>query len=86
MIKTIKISAKSAKAVKDVVDNGLYPDESSFVDNAIARAIQADQQKMEKLRAAIAVGIEQADCGEYSSRTIDEIIVEAKARKEKKKQ
>ena len=41
---------------------------------------EAEQRELERLRQDILIGIEQANRGEYSTRTIDDIIADTKAK------
>ncbi len=71
---TINISPESAEAVKHAVDTGLYPDKTSFVDEAIALADQKNQQKLEALRAALIEGEESGTAEDYSIEKVINIL------------
>jgi len=49
---------------------------SEFVREAILRAVEHDQLKFSKLNEAVSIGIEQADRGEFSNRSVQDIVRE----------
>ncbi len=70
----ISLTPESEQKVKEEVSVGIYPDADTFVNDAIARASQADREKLDQLKGAVASGMAQADRGEFSNRTVQDII------------
>jgi len=51
------------------------------VREAILRAVEHDQLKLSKLNEAVSFGIEQAERGEFSNRSVQDIIKEKETEK-----
>lgn len=77
----IQLSPEIEQIVNDKVASGMYPNAYEFIREAILRSVEQDWLKRKKLNEAVALGIEQADRGEFSNRTVQDIISE----KEKEK-
>ena len=63
------------------ISSSAYQNASEFIREAILRAVEHDQLKLSKLNQAVSIGIEQADRGEFSNRSIQDIIKEKEAGK-----
>jgi len=72
----ITLSSELEKIIEYKVNSGGYQNASEFVREAILRAVEHDQLKLSKLNEAVAIGIEQADRGEFSNRSVQDIIRE----------
>ena len=72
----ITLSSELEKIVEYKVNSGGYQNASEFVREAILRAVELDQLKFSKLNEAVSIGIEQADRGEFSNRSVQDIIRE----------
>lgn len=77
----ISLTPEVEQTVREVIASGLAPDAESFIEDAITRTAANYKQRLEKLREAVAIGVEQADRGEFSNRTVEDIIADANARK-----
>ncbi len=78
----ISLTPELEKIVKSKVQTGLYNNASEVVREAL-RFMETHeellyQMKLEKLRAKLAVGAEQADRGEFVDQSVSDIIEEAK--------
>jgi len=78
----ISLTPELEKIVKSKVQTGLYNNASEVIREAL-RFMETHeeliyQMKLEKLRTKLAVGAEQADCGEFVDQSISKIIEEAK--------
>jgi antitoxin ParD1/3/4 len=71
---TIELSPELEQIVKAKVASGIYPNASEFVREAIVRSLEWERLKKQKLDEAITIGLEQADRGEFSRRTVQDII------------
>ncbi|MDP8244946.1 MAG: type II toxin-antitoxin system ParD family antitoxin [Candidatus Hinthialibacter antarcticus] len=85
----VSLTERLEEFVKEKVESGLYNNSSEVVREALRLLEQEDQLrkiKLERLRDAIRVGDEQFARGEFSNRTIDDIIAdnEAAAKKSRK--
>ena len=85
----VSLTDELIKVIRRKVSSGMYNNYSEVVREAIRRFDEYDELlyglKLDKLRTEISIGIEQADRGEFSNRTVEEIIAEAKSRKKRKK-
>lgn len=70
----VQLSPEIEQIVNDKIASGMYPNVNEFIREAILRAVKQDYLKRKKLNEALAIGIEQADKGEFSSRTVQDII------------
>ena len=77
----IELSPDLEQIVKAKVDSGIYPTAYEFIRQAILQSIDLERQKKQKLDDAITIGIEQADRGEFSKRTVQDIIRHKEAQK-----
>ncbi|MCI0691453.1 type II toxin-antitoxin system ParD family antitoxin [candidate division KSB1 bacterium] len=68
---TIELSPELEKIVNAKVASGIYPNAHEFIREAI---LQWERLKKSRLDEAIVIGIEQADRGEFSKRTVQDII------------
>ncbi len=78
----ISLTPELEKIVKSKVQTGLYNNASEVVREAL-RFMETHeellyQMKLEKLRAKLAVGAEQAHRGEFVDQSVSDIIEEAK--------
>lgn len=70
----IQFSPELEQIIKDKIASGRYPNASEFIREAILRTVEHDQVKLSKLNEAVSVGIEQADEGDFSKRSVQDII------------
>ncbi|MCI0511781.1 type II toxin-antitoxin system ParD family antitoxin [candidate division KSB1 bacterium] len=70
----IALSSELEKIIEYKIRSGAYQNASEFVREAILRAVEHDQLKLSELNAAISIGIEQAERGEFSDRSVQDII------------
>ncbi len=68
---TIELSPELEKIVNAKVASGIYPNAHEFIREAI---LQWERLQKSRLDGAIVIGIEQADRGEFSGRTVQDII------------
>jgi antitoxin ParD1/3/4 len=71
---TIELTPELEQIVKAKVASGIYPNADEFIRVAILRSLEWERVKKQKLDEAIVIGIEQADRGEFSQRTVQDII------------
>lgn len=85
----VSLTNELMRVIKRKVSSGMYNNCSEVVREAIRRFDEYEELlyglKLDKLKTEIAIGIEEADRGEYSNRTVEDIIAEAKSRKKRKK-
>ncbi len=67
----IVLTPESEQKIKDEVSLGIYPDANTFVNDAIARAAEADREKLHKLREAL---IEGEESGVANNFNIDDFM------------
>jgi Arc/MetJ-type ribon-helix-helix transcriptional regulator len=79
---TIELSSDLEQIVKAKVASGIYPNADEFIRPAI---LQCERLQKSRLDDAIAIGIEQADRGEFSERTVEDIIRHKERQKPKEK-
>lgn len=77
----IELSPDLEQIVKAKVESGIYPSAAEFIRQTILQAVELERQKKQKLDDAITLGIEQADRGEFSKRTVQDIIRHKEAEK-----
>ncbi len=70
----ITISSELEKIIEYKISSGGYQNASEFIREAILRAVEHDQLKLSKLNKAVSIGIEQAERGEFSKRSVQDII------------
>ena len=70
----IRLSPELEQIIKDKIASGRYPNASEFIREAILRSVEHDQLKLSKLNKAVSIGIEQAERGEFSKRSVQDII------------
>jgi len=70
----IELSPEVEQIVKAKVASGIYPNAGEFIRETIPRSLEWEQLKKQKLDEAITIGLEQADRGEFSTRTVQDII------------
>jgi antitoxin ParD1/3/4 len=78
---TIELSPELEQIVKAKVASGIYSNVHEFIREAILRSLEWERLKKQKLDEAIAIGIKQADRGEFSERTVQDIIQHKEAQK-----
>jgi len=78
LVMTVELSPELEKIVNAKVASGIYPNAHEFIREAI---LQWERLKKNRLDEAIAIGIEQADRGEFSKRTVQDIISAKEAQK-----
>ncbi len=71
---TIDLSPELEQIVKAKVASGVYPKAHEFIREAILHAMEWERLKRARLDEAVTIGIEQADRGEFSGRTVQDII------------
>ena len=76
---TVELSPELEKVVQERVTSGLYANAEEFVREAILIAAEWEQRKRMKLNEAVAIGIEQADRGEFVDLDLDQINAELDA-------
>ena len=85
----VSLTQELIQVIKRKVSSGMYNNSSEVIREAIRRFDEYEELlyglKLDKLKTEIAIGIEQADRGEYSNRTVEDIIADAKSRKKRKK-
>ena len=78
----ISLTPELEHIVKSKVQTGLYNNASEVVREALrfmeTHAELIYQMKVDRLRAKLAIGAEQADRGEFVEQTVSEIIEEAR--------
>jgi len=78
----ISLTPQLEEIVKTKVNSGLYNNSSEVIREALRIMLNQDevyQAKLETLRKELDIGITQLENGEFSDKTITEIIAEAKA-------
>jgi len=60
----VQISGKAAEIINAKVASGRYADAAEFITDIVLRADEFDKLKLERLRRAIQLGIDQLDRGE----------------------
>lgn len=70
----IQLSPEIEQIIKDKISSGRYSNVSEFIREAILRTVERDHLKLSKLNEAISIGIEQAQKGEFSNRSVQDII------------
>lgn len=75
----IQFSPELQQIIKDKIASGLYPNASEFIREAILQTIERDQLKLSKLNEAVSIGLEQAEKGEFSKRSVQDIINDKEA-------
>ena len=70
----VTLPADLDRAVREKVSSGEYANVLDFIRTAILQALDSDQRKKEKLDEAILSGAQQADNGQFSKLSIQEII------------
>ncbi len=78
---TIELSHELEQIINAKVASGSYHDAHDFVRDAVLRIVAEEQRKKSKLDEAITIGIEQANRGEFSSRTVQDIIAHKEIQK-----
>lgn len=80
----ISLTSELDAIVKQKVNSGLYNNASEVVREALRimlRYERTEEAKLAQLRAAVAVGAEQAERGEFIEQSVSEIIAEAEQEK-----
>ena len=72
----IQLSPELEQIVNDKVASGMYANAYEFIREAILRSVEEDWLKRIKLSEAVALGMQQADRGEFSPRSVHDIIEE----------
>ena len=72
----ITLTSELEKIIEYKISSGGYQNASEFIREAILRTVEHDQLKLSKLNEAVAIGIEQAEQGEFSKRSVQDIIKE----------
>ncbi len=78
----IELSPEMEQIIQDKVASGRYPNASEFIREAILRAVERDQLKLSKLNEAVAIGMDQAEKGQFSKRSVQDIIESKEASKQ----
>ncbi len=74
----IILSSELEKIIEYKIISGGYQNASEFIREAILRTVEHDQMKLSKLNEAVSIGIEQAERGEFSKRSVRDIIKDNK--------
>jgi antitoxin ParD1/3/4 len=77
----VSLTPELAKLVHDKVESGLYGSASEVVREALRLMNDHDvvrQHRLDELRREIAIGIDQADCGQIEPLDIDAIMAEGR--------
>ena len=77
----IILTSELEKIIEYKINSGGYQNASEFIREAILRAVEHDQLKLSGLNEAVSIGIEQAERGEFSNRSVQDIIKEKEAGK-----
>ncbi|MFQ5485562.1 MAG: hypothetical protein ACE5DO_09580 [Desulfobacterales bacterium] len=72
----IQLSGKAAEIVKAQVVSGIYTDAAEFISDIILKYEAYYKKKLEALNREIAIGLEQANRGEYVEIDFDELMQE----------
>lgn len=86
-IMNISLTPILEELVRKKVDSGLYNNASEVIREALRLMEHQDELrniKLEKLKAEISKGIEQADQGKFSKKSINQIFEQGKKRAKKK--
>ncbi len=78
----VSLTERLREFVKEKVESGFYNNSSEVIREALRLMAQEDQLhkiKLDRLREAVRIGDEQLARGEYSPRTIDDIITDNEA-------
>ena len=70
----IQLSSELEQIIQDKIATGRYPNASEFIREAILQTVERDLIKLSKLNEAVSIGIEQAERGEFSKRSVSDII------------
>ena len=76
----VQFSPKAQKQIDELIASGRYADEGTVVEAAITR-LAADERKLEKLKAELAVALKQVERGEVTEFTrelADDLIRQAR--------
>lgn len=71
---TIDLSPELEQIVQAKVASGIYSNAHEFVREAILQAMEWERLKRARLDEAVTIGFEQADRGEFSERSVQDII------------
>ncbi len=77
----VTLSPRFEAMIRDRIEHGDYADAADVVEEALLRMEQEDQAKLERLRAALKVGLDELDRGEgreYTSELRAEILANAR--------
>ena len=82
----ISLTPELEAKVRSKVESGLYNNASEVIREAL-RYMEQNQEliiqlKLDRLRADVAIGAEQAEKGEFSQRTIREIVSDLNERRD----
>lgn len=80
---TIELSPELEQIINAQVAAGIYDNAHDFVRNAVLRVLADERLKKSKRDEAVAIGIEQANRGEFSPRTVQDIISPKEMQKHK---
>jgi len=70
----VTLSEELEKIIELKISSGGYKSASEFIREAILRTVEQDQLKLSKLNEAVSIGIDQAEKGEFSNRSVPDII------------
>ena len=77
----IQLSPEIQQIIDDKIATGKYSNASEFIREAVLQTIEREQLKLSKLNEAISIGIEQAEKGKFSKRSVKNIINDKKSGK-----
>ena len=81
----VTLTTELLQIVQSKIDSGLYANSSEVIRDAIRQMDTTvdllDELKLTRLKAALAEGIRQAEAGETTSLTLDELLISLNQRK-----
>ncbi len=72
----IQLSEKAAEIVKNQVESGIYADADAFISDIVLRYGNYYKKKLEALNQEIAIGLEQANNGQFIEFDFDDLMQE----------
>jgi len=68
-----------ASFIRGQIEAGLYDTPGAAIEDAVRRQYEADDARLEALRAALAPGLEDIQAGRVSEFTLDDLLAEVRA-------
>ncbi len=72
----IQLTGKAAEIVKAKVASEEYPDAAAFITDILLRADEFNRLKLERLRQAVNMGLDEINRGEIIEFDVDDILNE----------